>query len=428
MKPNLNFGAVCKVWGFCLLPLLLGFFWGSPNGIDFSLFLGLLLVIAGLSLFFWQFYRLYQNVSVHETQFKGQIKRIALGLLLIQVNLFVAGIWDEVWHLKYGIPFGEDFFWRPHLLLYTGFGLVLLLGLEAWLSIFWRMKGNLAHRLQAEPILGIFLFLLLFLMLTLPLDPFWHSLYGEDISVWSIPHALMFYLGLGLNFLCFSAVEASCSPLEKRFAKFLLLLIFSFMAYFQMLDFRAWEVVAKHPTWLLPLLAVLLAYGLWLLSQIILDTGLWALLAASLALLLRLGLMQVFQHSSAIAFWQGLALLVPLLLFSLYEIFLKKYFSNPVWSFFLPLIAAYLLLPFYQQVFVLNLSFLDYLALLLLLPLAIWLKQVLFDLLGFLRALAATPIETESSPKLKFNGRLALLFAANGLFLVFWILTATPPA
>ena len=29
--------------------------------------------------------------------------------------IFVGGVWDEIWHRSYGIPFGEDLFWRPHL-------------------------------------------------------------------------------------------------------------------------------------------------------------------------------------------------------------------------------------------------------------------------------------------------------------------------
>ena len=49
--------------------------------------------------------------------------REILALILASggIAIFIAGVWDEIWHRGYGIPFGEDLFWRPHLLMYFGF-------------------------------------------------------------------------------------------------------------------------------------------------------------------------------------------------------------------------------------------------------------------------------------------------------------------
>jgi hypothetical protein len=55
--------------------------------------------------------------------------RQALALLLGVggYGITVGGFWDEIWHRQYGIPFGEDFFWRPHLLMYFGIGVTIVL-------------------------------------------------------------------------------------------------------------------------------------------------------------------------------------------------------------------------------------------------------------------------------------------------------------
>src|SRR5215510_3316237 len=55
--------------------------------------------------------------------------RLALALLLGvgRLGVTVGAFWDEIWHRQYGIPFGKDFFWRPHLLMY--FNMAVAIGL-----------------------------------------------------------------------------------------------------------------------------------------------------------------------------------------------------------------------------------------------------------------------------------------------------------
>ena len=44
---------------------------------------------------------------------------LAVLLCMATVFLTLGGFWDEVWHRKYGLPFGEDLLWRPHMLIYS---------------------------------------------------------------------------------------------------------------------------------------------------------------------------------------------------------------------------------------------------------------------------------------------------------------------
>ena len=40
--------------------------------------------------------------------------RAVLALILASggIGIAVGAVWDELWHRRYGLPFGEDLFWR----------------------------------------------------------------------------------------------------------------------------------------------------------------------------------------------------------------------------------------------------------------------------------------------------------------------------
>ena len=83
--------------------------------------------------------------------------RYLMGLLMVlgSLNIMIAASWDEVWHSKYGIPFGEDFFWRPHQMMYFGF--IVTIGVAAF--GLWRImtqgNGTLQQRFRMDTTLGL---------------------------------------------------------------------------------------------------------------------------------------------------------------------------------------------------------------------------------------------------------------------------------
>jgi hypothetical protein len=116
---------------------------------------------------------------------------IAVLLGLGGVSIIVGAFWDEVWHRRYGVPFGEDFFWRPHLMLYFGFLVVSALGFVSYLTLMRSGQGTLQQRFRSSPVMGMLIIASGFLLFALAADPLWHSIYGVDITAWSMPHLVI---------------------------------------------------------------------------------------------------------------------------------------------------------------------------------------------------------------------------------------------
>jgi hypothetical protein len=71
----------------------------------------------------WQllFRLLPAGQTVRQQPINATYRQVLALLLSMGGFAFIVGaFWDEIWHRQYGILFGEDFFWRPHLLLYFG--------------------------------------------------------------------------------------------------------------------------------------------------------------------------------------------------------------------------------------------------------------------------------------------------------------------
>lgn len=118
-------------------------------------------------------------------------QRIALILAGGNMALFLGAFWDELWHRNYGIPFGEDFFWRPHLLMYFGFGTSVVAGFWALYYLNRRLRGSFQQRFRSNTIIGLLTINALFMLYALASDPFWHWTFGQDLSAWSIPHMIL---------------------------------------------------------------------------------------------------------------------------------------------------------------------------------------------------------------------------------------------
>lgn len=126
----------------------------------------------------------------------GLIPLGALGILLF----LLGGIWDVAWHIDQG---RESFWSPPHLVLYSGIWLVLLVpALSLWQA--WRLRGSrtmpdaaatlrLPFGLRLNP--GLFIAGLgAFMALTsAPIDELFHQLFGLDVSIWSPPHLQLIF-------------------------------------------------------------------------------------------------------------------------------------------------------------------------------------------------------------------------------------------
>ncbi len=142
---------------------------------------------------------------------RAQRQLVALTLFGSLVFIAIGAIWDEIWHSKYGILFGLDFFWRPHIMMYVGFSVIILMGLYSLSVILRRGQGTLQQRFRAEPTFGWLALMGGFMIYALPADPVWHAIYGEDITPWSIPHVTLVIIWIATAVLA-SAIQMSVLP------------------------------------------------------------------------------------------------------------------------------------------------------------------------------------------------------------------------
>jgi hypothetical protein len=201
---------------------------------------------------------------------------MALLLTLGTLNIGIAGVWDEIWHTKYGIPFGQDFFWRPHLMLYFGFGTLIGIGIWSWWAILNRAKGTLQQRFRANPLLGVSFLAGVFTVYAIGADPLWHKLYGTDLAPWSVPHLLILVMILVMGLLAI-AYHKSLIPQREWHVGFKIMwrdvlimlalvgvlmdfmLIFTIQWYAAATSSRQLTQVLGYPDWLLAIFITFLA-------------------------------------------------------------------------------------------------------------------------------------------------------------------------
>ena len=103
--------------------------------------------------------------------------RLAVAALLFTVY---AGMWDVWWHGSVG----RDTFWEPpHLLLYAGITASIAIGVYGW----YKTREVVWKRLA---------FALLAILVSAPVDEFWHRAFGTEspaspLIVWSPPHLIL---------------------------------------------------------------------------------------------------------------------------------------------------------------------------------------------------------------------------------------------
>jgi hypothetical protein len=155
-----------------------------------SVLLGLIAAFVGLG--WWLLAsRLPVGAHIQPIAGAGTIRAFAAAVACSSGLLFISGgLWDEIWHRKYG-GFGQDFLWPPHLLLYSSIALLALLACGSMIVLALRGAGGLRERVRAEPLLGLIALTATYLIASLPSDELWHRIYGRDITAWSLPHVIL---------------------------------------------------------------------------------------------------------------------------------------------------------------------------------------------------------------------------------------------
>lgn len=315
-------GSSTPRWGqirtIAISVILLGFLiafglWGGlPEGDRINAFvLGIvvltvfLFALAGVT-WYLLFKPLPVGQEVQAQPLKASYRRItAIFLGVGSIGIAVGGFWDEVWHRAYGLPFGKDFFWRPHLLMYFGFAVVVVLAFGALFMINTNGKGTFQQRFRANPVFGLLILMGAFLMFALPADPIWHGIYGADLGAWSVPHLLLAVCFTTMMLLSV-AVHMTLLP-RREWSSFLHLstddllpmIMLGAMPLMWMQIFTVeWDagstIVNTRPDWLLPMLIITGATLIGVLANH--STRRWgsATIAGLIALGIRALLIRVF--------------------------------------------------------------------------------------------------------------------------------------
>lgn len=446
------------IYAIVLLLALLGlaYLGGLPDAdempvfaIGASLLVGLGLVIAGLG--WYLLYRpLPENYKISsESPVSPRMRQILAVLLVIMMTMVaLGGAWDEAWHVLYGIPFGEDFFWRPHILIYLG--LITLVFFAIGLSfVFLRNgKGTLAQRLRSDKLLAYLLFIGLFMVYALPADPIWHQIYGEDLTAFSIPHVMLGFIFVLPLFVAVGLLVSSQpnrnwqSILKMRWLDSVAIVAFVGMQLtLNMLFLTNWEVLtiaggtplddiaSMTPDWLFPLLAVFTSAFIAISANHSLRYYGSATLIALLGLGLRLLLLRLLGHELQTAYAWIMALVVHIGVDVAYAAFLRRGNAPKWWqsglvagatmaAFGLPIIHNFYPTP---EISLNNLPFM-LIACFGGALLAAWFAQAIGDYL------AENPRHLpENSPKPQFAGVTGLAFLLSVLFVFWFVVTAIPP-
>ena len=433
----LAFIAFC-VWGGIPAGANLGVFW-----LQASLFF---LVICAFVLAFWHLLVRPLASNLREPQKTALPSRTRATLALVLASggaaIYIGAFWDEIWHRLYGIPFGEDLFWRPHLLMYFGFATAIGCGFWALLYLNRHLRGNFQQRFRSNPIVGLLILNAAFLLYALPADPLWHWIFGEDITAWSVPH-LILLTSFILTQLLALVLHASTGRrpewrvlfgLKPRDSLSLLILAGITLLWLQLLLID-WDATLAgirlewlglyRPEWLLAAnLLACVAFTGALATRVLRCAGA-ATAVGLIALFIRLGLIELFQ-TDLLQFVAWVSALLPLLAIDIWVYYcyaIRK--MEPDWRG----MAAAVIVAMAANAFVIRSLYnledqdnLAYAAAIIVTGLGMsWLANRVAD--AMLRQPAAASSErARIKPRLSFG-----IMAAFAAFALVFIVTASPP-
>lgn len=428
-------------WGDIPAEANLGLFW-----LQASLFC---LVIFAFALVFWHLLirPLAPNLRQPQSEALTARAREALALILASggVAIFVGGVWDEMWHRRYGIPFGEDLFWRPHLLMYFGFATSMITGFWALHYLNRNLRGNFQQRFRSIPLVGLLILNAAFLLYALPADPLWHWIFGEDITAWSIPHLILLTSFVLTQLLALVMLSSTFRRSEWRVISRLPLrdgLALVIVAGIQLLWIQLllidWDAALAgispaslglyRPEWLLAanLVACVTCTGV-IATRVLRCVGA-ATAAGLLALVIRVGLIQLFD-ADMLQFVAWLAVLLPLLAIDIWAFYCSKISQRePDWrgTAGAVILAMAINLPVIQSLYRFDsIDALPYMAAVIVTGLGMsWLaNRVAGSMLRQREAIVPASSERQRIQPAHSLGIAAAFFA----FILFFIATASPP-
>jgi len=332
---------------FAALLLAFAVWSGVPRGERATLFwIGvavLIVILFALGALTWHllFRPLPAGQKVEVQPLKASYRRVTALLLGVgAAGIVVGAFWDEVWHRTYGIPFGDDFFWRPHLLMYFGFLTVTLLGFAGLYVIIQQGKGTFQQRFRANPIIGLLILLGAFLLYVLPADPIWHQIYGVDITAWGIPHLMLVANWVSMMLLAVAVYMTLLPEREWRGVRHLsakdifpvaimaVMLLMWLQFFTTEWDARS-STTLSRPEWLLPVLIAMSATFTGVIINHTLRRAGAATVTGLVALGVRYTLIQLFQvdFMFANAWVLALPVLVMIDLWTAYCLYSKREIS-----------------------------------------------------------------------------------------------------
>jgi hypothetical protein len=249
--------------------------------------------------------------------------RFVLGMLIAvtSLNLLIGGAWDEVWHRQFGVPLGEDFLWRPHLMMYTFFLSVVVFAFLGFALLMRNGKGTMQQRFRANPFIGMLVLLSGFVLFALPADPAWHGIYGADISAWSMPHLILGLSWIGVQTMSPALLVSTLavrqwiglranslrhSGLRDALAIIAFTVMLNPLLQIMTTDWYTFsgnpqEAVVQRPEWLLTAIIAALSAFIGTLANVSLRRWGAATVVGIVGLLLRLALMQLFNFDSSVS-------------------------------------------------------------------------------------------------------------------------------
>jgi len=203
---------------------------------------------------------------------------LLLGLAGFQ---FVAGaLWDASQHLLTGqVPGGSDFLWPPHILIYSGFVITLLVALFTIriVAVPARRAGINDPRqwVRGNPYLGAVALASLYGIFSIPGDAIWHALFGIDLTAWSPPHVLLALMTTVVIVSAAALLAQSRSSLNRSWANVAVAALLAIsLNLIYIVGVLEWELpqtlsdfVTGNPIWLYPVVGGSLAFIVLMLAR-----------------------------------------------------------------------------------------------------------------------------------------------------------------
>jgi hypothetical protein len=147
--------------------------------------------------------------------------RLYRGLIALLVVAAIAGTFGGTWDAAWHVTLRRERFWSPpHILLYTGTTLSLIVSAAAILGALvlrWPTPGPWVWLRRPVPLgFAVAAVGASVILGAAPLDDFWHRTFGADVDVWSFPHLVALGGGAVINIGAIMAIGADLRRIAGR--------------------------------------------------------------------------------------------------------------------------------------------------------------------------------------------------------------------